>query len=742
MKKITISLAFLLFFVSYAFASWYSWAQIWGKDETHPGSAINNISRSQQEKLYILANVLRMSKDFSEMQDAVSQGQASGFKVNAQLFANSFPADEDKQTLIDQGAEAIKYDGTPYYSYGYFCCNQPAWRAYLKEAVELAVETGADGFSLINGDNEQGRCFCSSCEAYFRDYLENKYTAAEIAAFGISDIDTFDYSAYLHNLGYTDNDIYGDNDKSSIPLLEDYKTSNDQLYLSFVNELINIVKTYGQNDIILCLNSEGPLEASNIKYSSFEVYSFYTDFDVLGSIFSYKEKNQVIDYKLNQAVFPTSAFITQPVDLSLGGIVTNTSDPEKYLYGCIAEALANKVSYYDVHDFGLWDNVWLDWSIAASINLKVKNFLQEYYPAFDYANLQSYAKIGVLYSSKTQLKAQRVRQVTAKQSFTGLGKALAKSGFQFDVIFNGDGALRAETISAAALDSYDVVIIPGTYALTNQARTALLGYANAGGNLIAYGEMDSALSLTPGETSYGSGKIYYNATDVPKSYAETASETNRGTIESDVNTYLSGKIVAGINQTHIIPQVWETATPKRVYLHLINHDIENKATNLSMTLELPSKFGANKLYLVSPDLTESEITYTTSGQSISFTVAELDVWDLLILTSTEEAQAAAQRESIINSMACGPNPATSNSSILYNLAEPAILSIKIYSITGELIKVLTDTYTLGDSVRSTAWNLTNANNQAISNGVYIYILEATGESGKVSREKGKIIVYR
>lgn len=725
-----------------ASSAWYTWAQIWGKDETVPVSAINNISRCRQEKLIELGNVLQMGKDTSDLRAAVTAAHAAGLKIIAQVFANSFPADQDKQALIDAGAELLRYDGTPYYSYGYFCGNQPAWREYLKDVVIAAVSTEVDGFCFINGNNEDGRCFCSSCEAYFRDYLSNNYTTAELAIFGITDIDTFDYSDHLYVRGYhTNDDIYGDFDKSSIPLLTDYKKSNDTVYLQAVNELVSLARTHGKSGLLLMNSREGPAEATTIKFTSFEAFTFYTGFDVLGTIFSYKEKSQAAIFKYEKAMFPTAAIVTQPVDLSLGGIVTNTADPEKYIYGCIAEALANKVSYYDVHDFGLWNNVWLDWSIDPAINLKIKEFLQNYNAAFNFDALQSCAKIGVLYSSKTQLVAQRVRPVTAWQSFTGLGRALSKSGFQYDVIFNGDGELYPETISAALLSRYEIVILPGIYALTGQERSALLSFASAGGTLIAYGEIDPALSLSPGESTYGSGKIYYDSTKVPKSYAQTGSETIRATIEGKVEDYLSSRVVSGISQTYVNQQVWKTADPDRVYLHLVNHDIENTLTNLTITLEIPSGFGPDKLYLTSPDLTEQELNYTQSGQAITFTVPELDVWNLLILTSTEEAEAAEQRDNIINSLACGPNPATSSSTIMYNLAEPAAIKIRLYSLSGNLIKVLTDAYTMGDAVRSTVWNLDSAFG-TVSNGVYIYIFEATSSSGKVSRQRGKIIVYK
>ncbi|MFH1684610.1 MAG: T9SS type A sorting domain-containing protein [Candidatus Margulisiibacteriota bacterium] len=744
-NKIKLLFAFicLLILTTHTLASpWHTWPQIWGKDETTSPSATTNIPRCQQEKLITNANALQIGKDPTDLQNAVTAAQAAGLKIFAQIFANSFPAEQDKQTLIDAGAEVIRYDGTPYYSYGYFCANQPAWRTYLEEVVQVAAATRADGFSLINGNNEDGRCFCASCAAYFRDYLGDNYTAAELAALGIADLSTFDYSDHLHGLGYTNDDIYDDNDKSSIPLLADYKKSNDLAYLSFVNELINLAKTFGRDDIILMNASEGPAEANSIRFTTFEVYSFYTDFDALNTIFSYKENTQAVQFKLDRAMFPSRPIITQPVDLSLGGIVTNTSDPEKYIYGCIAEALANRASYYDVHDFGLWNDVWLDWSIDPNINLKIKDFLQNYNIAFDFNSLESCAKIAILYSSKTQLEAQRLRPATAKESFVGLGKALSKAGFQYDVIVNSDGQLQTEIISASLLSPYEIVILPGTYSLTAQERSALLSYANSGGTLIAYGEIDSNLSLTPGETTYGSGKIYYDTTSVPKSYAQTAATTYLATIESNVTNYLSSKIVRGIAQTHINRQVWKTADPERLYLHLVNHDIANTEADLAITLELPANFGPDILYLVSPDLSEQEIPYTENSSSISFTVPELDVWNMLILTSTQEAQAAAEQASIINSMACGPNPATATSTIIYNIAEPAAIKIRIYSINGDLIKVLTDTYSLADAARSITWDLNDAFSRQVANGVYIYVMEAIGVSGKKSTQRGKILVLK
>ena len=742
-KFITLIFISILISGNVSAASWHAWPQIWGKDETQPASAVNNISRSQTEKLIVLANVDQMGKDFSGLQDAVSQGQAAGFKVIAQIFANSFAGEGDAQALIDAGASAKKYNGEDYYSYPFFCLNQPAWQDYLKEVVQGAVETGADGFSIIHSDNMRGRCFCSSCEAVFRDYLANKYSTAELAALGISDITTFDYSDYLHSKGVTESQIYGDDDKSSISLFEDYQKSDELAFSRFLDELLNIVTLYGKEDAITINSREGDNLVRNINYSIFDVYSFYSWYEVTGFIFTLKEATQAPLYKIARAIFPSAGYITQPNDLATGGIVNYSSDPHKYIYSLIAEALACKVNYYDVHDFGLWGGVWLDWSIDSAINLKVKDFLQKYNAAFDFDDLQSYAKIAVLYSAKSQFEALRLRPLTAEHSFMGMCTALSKAGFQYDVIFNSDGEEIAETISSSVLAPYEIVIIPGTISLTEKERSALLAYVNSGGNLIAYGEIDSSLSLTPGETSYGSGKIYYDSAPVPKNYVQTASQTYLATMESDVNDYLSGKVLDGVTQTHVISQVWKTRDSERIYLHLINHDIENNVEDLDLTLELPADFYPDILYLVSPDMaSEQTLTYTQSGNNISFTVPELDIWDMVIIISTKEAQESAQKGTMVNSLSYGPNPASNNSTFFFNLTESSDLIIRIYTITGELVNVITSGYTMPNFDSSLSWDLKNVYGEMMPNGVYVFLMEIKSHDGRREIQKGKIIVLK
>lgn len=742
MKRLAAATLILTLLAGSAFATWFSWAQIWGKDETMPENI--DLNRAHQENLLIAGNSLLFGKDLSALRFAANNSHAAGLKIVGQLSNTILTIDNpDAPALVAASVEAIKYNGQKFVDwYITTCPNQPAWRNYQKEIVRGIASAEVDGFGTIYGDWLVERCFCSSCEAHFHTYLNAHYTPSQLATFGIPDINTFDYSDYLNARGVTQTQIEDDSDKSAIPLLEDFYKMKEELAIEYLNELTAVAKAYGKSDIIIMNGAEGCGTAKYLRLPAMEVYSYYTNFEPLSPIFSYKENTQAIHYKILKAMHPNSALIAGIVDESAGGIIQNTGDPQKYIYGVMAEALANKTIFYDQDRVGLWSGAPLGWSIDPAINLKIKTFLQNYFTAFDYGGLQSCAKIGILYSSRSLLKADRVRPDYGEFSIAGIGKALAKISYQYDIIFNGDGELVPETVSPSLLSRYELIILPETTLLTENEKQALTSYVNNGGKLLAYADIDSTFSLTPGETTQGSGRIYYEPTPLLRYYNGTASETYLRTIEAQVNNYLSSKTVYGISQTHIISQIWKTANPERVYLHLINHDIENKVSNLLITMEVPANFGPDRLYLASPDLAEQELPYAQSGQSITFTVPELDVWDLLILTSTQEAQQSATRESIIKSMACGPNPASTDSTILYTLSEPASIKIRLYQINGELIRVLTDTYSLGDSVRGSVWDLKGVAGGAVPNGVYLFFLEATGVSGKLSREKGKIIVLR
>jgi hypothetical protein len=89
-------------------------------------------------------------------------------------------------------------DGTPMaskqYSIGQMreftaCLNNPHWRAVLKAWAKRGIERGVDGY--IANYFYRHNCLCEHCQKSFREYLTERFTAAELKEkFGIADLKT------------------------------------------------------------------------------------------------------------------------------------------------------------------------------------------------------------------------------------------------------------------------------------------------------------------------------------------------------------------------------------------------------------------------------------------------------------------------------------------------------------------------------------------------------------------------
>lgn len=90
------------------------------------------------------------------------------------------------------------------------CVNSPAFREIFFAAGKNLVDIGVD---MIHVDDwamnaswvrNAGVCFCDSCRKGFRGYLKTHLPPAEAKKLGITNLDTFDYRAYLKSHGVPD----------------------------------------------------------------------------------------------------------------------------------------------------------------------------------------------------------------------------------------------------------------------------------------------------------------------------------------------------------------------------------------------------------------------------------------------------------------------------------------------------------------------------------------------------------
>lgn len=98
---------------------------------------------------------------------------------------------------------------------------------------------------------------------------------------------------------------------------------------------------------------------------------------------------------------------------------------------------------------------------------------------------------------------------------------------------------------------------------------------------------------------------------------------------------------------------------------------------------------------------------------------------------------------LISSIDDTPDPfmpdGSSSCSISYNLTENATVSVTLYNSSGSSIRSLTNA-TLNSGVNTSTWDGKDSSGKIVGNGVYTYVVSATGSGGKSQNASGTITV--
>ncbi|MCD6574379.1 T9SS type A sorting domain-containing protein, partial [Candidatus Aerophobetes bacterium] len=89
-----------------------------------------------------------------------------------------------------------------------------------------------------------------------------------------------------------------------------------------------------------------------------------------------------------------------------------------------------------------------------------------------------------------------------------------------------------------------------------------------------------------------------------------------------------------------------------------------------------------------------------------------------------------------------PNPANNTANIRFKLGKEANITIKIYTISGELVKTLVENkfYSSGtfdgENNPELSWDLTNGKGSPVAKGIYIFLVEAKNSA------KGLVKIFK
>ncbi len=131
------------------------------------------------------------------------------------------------------------------------CINIPKRRkAFLARVSYWTVNLGTDGMQYddwrqIMDAMDLAGCFCPYCTKGFRNYLRQRLSPEEIAAAGISDIETFDYRAYLKAQAKVVDDRDFLERKASLPLVAYFRDFQFESVRDFYAEVAAEVRRTG-----------------------------------------------------------------------------------------------------------------------------------------------------------------------------------------------------------------------------------------------------------------------------------------------------------------------------------------------------------------------------------------------------------------------------------------------------------------------------------------------------------------
>lgn len=328
------------------------------------------------------------------------------------------------------------------------CTNQPAFREQLRERVRNGMLSGAnmlhldDHMGTAAAAEQAGGCFCDSCMAGFRAWLENNVSNVELKKWGVSDISNFNYKTFLIEQGVTSRAIYGSK-VSSLPMRNLFLAFQKASVADFVLELKTLAEhTLGQ-PVPLGINAWN-LSPSHLSNAHLADY-FSNEMRHYGV----ESEQPPFNYKLADALDKPMFATATGDDWTKINIGNETERVRSWL------AMSYAFGHYFMYAFRQWafnPDTGTNWyEPPVSVYKPITDFVTMHRDLLD--GYRPAANIGVLYSNKAQREGdKRLHQLVL---------TLHQHSVQFRMLIAGDSQLQHRLAEADADGLAYVCIIPG-----------------------------------------------------------------------------------------------------------------------------------------------------------------------------------------------------------------------------------------------------------------------------------------
>jgi hypothetical protein len=470
------------------------------------------------------------------------------------------------------------YKGVKHY---WGCTNHPLFRKQLAERVRIGITSGANMLHLDDhlgtsaAANHSGGCFCGFCMKGFRAWLQQNFTASDLATKGIDDLGSFDYRATVRHAGFTDRKTYKQGMwRKKVPLQEEFLAFQRDAAAEFVRQLGDVARRAAGQPVPVGVNSY------NLSPTQLAT-SHHADF------FANEVQHYDQEDTIPPMVYLLGTALGKPVFSTGSGhcwIRVQQHDDVSRVRRWIATAHAfGHYSMFAYKKWGFSEETGTKWYITPiSTYEPLCRFINENAELFD--GYEPVAQVGVLYDNATCRNHRwQVRDICRELHYANVPCGL---------VLAGDGYLR-HPLTEDALEAFDLVVVPTDASLTG-AQAELLK---------RFRDRDRAISWS-------------GVDDVSKRVEPFVSLTN-----GDKVWALPRKVPNRSNDPTVI--------------HLLNQDYDPQKdtmrakSDLKIWIRRALVGNATRATLVVPGKSPRTLALKATADSVSTTVPALDMWVIL-----------------------------------------------------------------------------------------------------------------
>ena len=560
------------------------------------------------------------------------------------------------------------------------CTNNPVWQDYLIERCTRAVDLGVDAILLdeiygtAHATWNAGGCFCEYCMAGFRDYLSEKYTAAELRReYEISDVPTFDYGDYIRDHDYVDD--WKSRQFWSIPLYGDYQSFQNQAVVEAMRHVVEASRQYASEvyDRYLPFSANiNDLNTAGLKFADlldwFTCEAFYKD---LG----YPPSAKMAPLARLAAGFGKSAYFM--TNITTNADLIKQASTDNLLRLLIADAYAGGGAYYLPYNIHAYDET--TGTSPGSFTGELDEIAYYYRFVLDnpflFRGTTTGSSITLLYPFSS---IEENFWNPAHEPFFDLSAALYDALLPYNVLVVGDSECIRQSPSQDDLAMYSYVIIPLNSQLPYSVTRDLADFINNGGRVLTYSESIAAAIRNAGGSRSGIVVLHR----VPEGYFRDPNESVLSQMLSEMpSDVLQRRIEISDRSTDRVKDcdVCTYRSDGALAIHVVNYNYEMGTDSVSatgpVTLTLPIEYLGSDLtettaYLLSPELPLPErVSALRDNSHVKVQIPEVGIWTAVcFITAEKESQLLAETLEQLPHLACG-------FSVPGNFTEPVQLSV-------------------------------------------------------------------